>query len=117
MEIGPLHNHRPPAQADQPVTERKAKATPKAPPGDSVELSSEARRSLAAMADAARANYGLGAMPQRDEADIGGDFITDKLSLARQRIESGYYDQPHIRNEIARRLADEVNWISPTESD
>ena len=115
MEIGPLRNYKPPPVADQPVTEQKTKGAEKAQLCDSVELSHDARQKLAEMADAVRVTYGLGEMPPQDEGETGGNLRTDRIFLARQRINQGYYDQPHIRFGIAEKLADEVINLSQTD--
>lgn len=47
-----------------------------------------------------------------DRAEISNEAIDfenrqDRIERARQRIESGYYNSPEVRNEIARRITDD----------
>ncbi len=120
MEIGPVDNWgRPSGPEDdkqrnnQPVTEGESK---KSEPGkDSVEISPTGRR----LAEEA------GQAPQPSDVDSAGateeskteaeveeveqtDVRKQKIEQARQRIESGYYDQPEVKKEIARRITDDL---------
>ncbi|MBU8932750.1 MAG: hypothetical protein KOO62_01970 [candidate division Zixibacteria bacterium] len=117
MEIGPLHNNKPQPPAVAPKPESTTGASEKAQRSDSVELSLDARQKLTQLADTARSQYGLGEMPPRDDADSDGGLRMDKIRQARQRIDQGFYDQPHVRQEIAGKLANEMSKFTPGDSD
>ena len=119
MEIGPLQNHNHwllPSSA-KPTPELNAKAPEKSQHYDSVELSLDGRQRLAQLADTARIRHGLGKMPPRDTAESDGSLRMDKIQQVRLRINKGFYDQPHIRKEIAEKLADEMTKDIPRDSD
>ncbi len=115
MKIGPLHQPKAivegqPAQPTPPEQpEKKAAAR-----SDSVEISAGARERLAVLADEARLRV------ESDEtasptAATGNDadLRQDKIRLARARIRSGYYNQPEIKQDIAAKLADNINETPP----
>ena len=117
MEIGPLHNNQPQALAAASKPEPTPGASENVPRGDSVELSQNALQELSRLADTARSRYGLGEMPPHDEVESDGSLRMDKIRQARQRINQGFYDQPHVRQEIAGKLADEMSKTTPGDSD
>jgi len=45
--------------------------------------------------------------PETREEITGFENRPEKIKQARERIESGYYDSPEVKNEIARRLTDD----------
>ena len=59
MEIGPLHNQKPPPAPEKPAAEPKTEKAKEDTPRDTVELSDNARRMLAEMADEARARVAV----------------------------------------------------------
>jgi anti-sigma28 factor (negative regulator of flagellin synthesis) len=67
-----------------------------APKKDSVEISEEARRKMADLADAAL-------RVDRMQTEAG----SEKLAEVRKRIDSGFYEQAEIRHQIAEGLLGE----------
>jgi len=114
MKIGPLHQPKAivegqPAQSTPPVEPEK-----KAAAADSVEISTGARERLALLADQARLRIDSDdpASPTA-AAENDADLRQDKIRLARARIRSGYYNQPEIKQDIAAKLADNINERPP----
>ncbi len=121
MDIGPLSNGRPVSLPSGKKTDGEKQVTHQPKPTDTVEISDDARRKLAELADAVlRAR---GAEPTR-QAQVGDVRKTegrgmsesrdtdanraDKIEQARRRIETGFYDRPEVKKEIADRLTDEM---------
>ncbi len=121
MEIGPVHNSKPIQPSTSQSSRRKADDpdTPKPSPArtDTVDISEDARRKLAELADRALAEMG-GVDSEFDghvdrngtSAASGGkaEQISERLDEIRRRIESGYYDRADIKGDIADRLSDEM---------
>ena len=110
MKIGPVDNsERPDGPPEdnrrpkpvQPETQQKPRDT------DSVEIS-ESARSMSEQAASERTNDTTSAdhtESSRETSEM--DERADKVERARQRIESGYYDRPDVKADIARRIADD----------
>lgn len=118
MEIGPVQNNQPPQQPSQNSKPQPSVDVVKKEITDQVEISEDARRMLAEMADQAlleEATTGGAEAPVADEAETpeasaaGTDRPNGKLADIRRRIESGFYDQPEIQDRIADRLSDELD--------
>jgi len=109
MEIGPSHRatemvNRP--QASKTVASTDSREEPRS--GDSLQISEAGRRQLAELADrvrAAKATVTEADSGSTEEFDNDG-LRTDRVRLAKARVQSGYYDQPEIREKIAGTLAD-----------
>ena len=115
MEVGPVQNSQP---MQQPLKNSKPQPTvdvTKREISDRVEISEDARRMLAEMADRAlleEAATPAGAAQVTDEAEVqtsAKDRPNDKLAEIRRRIESDYYSQPEIMDRIADRLSDDLD--------
>ncbi|MEA2031491.1 MAG: flagellar biosynthesis anti-sigma factor FlgM [candidate division Zixibacteria bacterium] len=122
MEIGPLHNQKPQVSSVSSATEQKAKENvpSKAQSVDTVELSSDAREKMAQMADSARAKYGLGEMPTNDssvKSENKAGLRMDKIKTAKERVKQGFYDQQHVRQEIADKMMDDIKGFSNGETE
>ena len=110
MKIGPVDNsERPDGPPEdnrrpkpvQPETQQKPRDT------DSVEIS-ESARSMSEQAASERTNDTTSADHTESSREISEmDERADKIEQARQRIESGYYDRPEVKADIARRIADD----------
>lgn len=109
MEIGPLSNE--PSQQrreTQSGTGLGAVRPPQVSPGtivDRAEISGEARARLAELADTELAREKL--EPQAVDSD--GQPDKERLDLVRERIASGYYDDPEVRSKIVDRLIDDLD--------
>jgi hypothetical protein len=122
MEIGPVHNSKPIQPSTSQSSRRKAgdPDTPKPSPArtDTVDISEDARRKLAELADRALAEMGGvdnefdGRIDRNGKSAASGsgkaDQISERLDEVRRRIESGYYDRADIKGDIADRLSDEM---------
>ena len=110
MEIGPLSNDKPIQQQAGPKrieekTGQQAKETV-----DRVEISDDARARLAELADLRLQSHGDDAEPTR-AGDAGPEEESnhDRIAEIRKRIETGFYDQPEIREKIADKLVDDLD--------
>ncbi len=77
---------------------------------DRVEISSDGRARLAELADRGLKTYGTKpeeVLTRPDDA-TGGDQ-NDRITEIRQKIESGFYDRPEIRDQIAKNLTDDLD--------
>jgi anti-sigma28 factor (negative regulator of flagellin synthesis) len=110
MKIGPLDNSgRPAGPPDEnrrptPVQPESRKKTDET---DSVDIS-ESARSMSEQEASERTHDTTSAdntESSRETSEM--DERADKIEQARQRIESGYYDRPDVKAEIARRIADD----------
>ena len=122
MEIGPVNNSKPIQPSTSQSSRRKAgdpdTPIPSLARTDTVDISEDARRKLAELADRALAEMGGvnnefdGRVDRNGKSAVSGsgkaDQNSERLDEIRQRIESGYYDQPEIRGDIADRLSDEM---------
>jgi hypothetical protein len=114
MEIGPVHNSRPiqpsTSQSSRRKTDDPDTPTPSSARTDTVDISEDARRKLAELADRALAEMGGVSNEFDGRVDRNGkaDQISERLDEIRRRIEAGYYDRPEIKGDIADRLSDEM---------
>lgn len=96
---GSYHKQEPAAEARKAES---AETRPEPTAHDTVQLSLDSRRRLAESADSVlltgRADRGIG-----DESKV-----EPRLEIVKRRIESGYYDSPHVREAIADRLMNEM---------
>jgi len=95
-------------QPDQTRKTPKETAPAKQDVTDRVEISLEARARLAELADRELKERSVGSEDRlaRPEEPTGG--ARDRISEIRQKIESGYYDRPEIRDQIIDRLTDDL---------
>lgn len=109
MEIGPLQNSSGNLPESISGVANKENLQTRKNTQDSVFISENAREKLGKLADAALKKYGLGEMPSNMAVEKDSEIRIDKIKLARERIESGYYKQFKIVEQIADKLADEIN--------
>jgi anti-sigma28 factor (negative regulator of flagellin synthesis) len=95
MEIGPVSNQNQiqPRGEREPLRPAPEKERPEL--ADKVEISDDARARLAEMADA------------RLEAEQ--QARREKLAMIRERMETGFYDRPEVKEQIADRLIDDLD--------
>jgi hypothetical protein len=122
MEIGPINNYQPkPVEAIKGIPQGgKTQAT--AQLADTVQISLQARLKLAELADQALqetlktaptmcAVYSLSDL-KKAEADNESSPIANgnktMLEQAQHRIKTGFYNRPEVKEEIAKRLPDEL---------
>ena len=120
MDIGPLSNERP---VKQPASNRTGEKIQKLEgarpqPEDVVEISQDARRKLAQLADAAlrteRKQQPVGGLTEANSQDEKGGPVPNvtkaqNMEQIHQRLRTGFYDQPEVRREIADRLIDDID--------
>jgi hypothetical protein len=107
MKIGTVPPNRP-AQTDETTPMRvKKEAQPKKQAVDTIEVSENARKKLAEAADNARTTLLNGAEGSGAKSlnDLSG---SERITRLRQRVESGYYERPEIKKQIAESLADDI---------
>ena len=116
MEIGPSHRtaemvNRP--QASKTAVSTDSREDPR--PRDAVQISEAGRRQLAELADQARAATATVTEPAENSAEeFNNDGLrADRVRLAKARVQSGYYDQPEIREKIAGTLAENLQEPPP----
>jgi len=117
MEIGPLQNSSGNMPESISGLSQKENLPERKNPQDSVFISENAREKLEKLADAALKKYGLGEMPSSKTVTNDPEIRIDKIKLAKERIESGYYKQFNIVEQIADKLADEINGTIDEEKD
>ena len=112
MKIGSAHDARVAGSGQVlKVPKKKESLSNRPAQTDAVIISDEARAQLARLADETRAGSPV------DPVRLDEDGIRiDRVKLAMERLASGYYSRPEIREEIAGRLADEMLGQTP-ESD
>lgn len=101
MEIGPVSNDKP-VPPDGPGP-RKPQPKGTRPQGivDKIEISDDARARLADLADQER---------KLERANETGEASReDRLDQIRERIRSGYYDQPGVDDVVADRMIDDLD--------
>ena len=108
MEIGPLRNSSENMPENSSVRRESESSAEVDKKKDSVIISENAREKLAKLADAALEKFGLGEMPSIKADNDDSEIRIDKIILAKERIESGYYKQVKIVDQIANKLADEI---------
>jgi hypothetical protein len=123
MEVEPVNNYQP---RPVPATKRTGKGgetRANAQPADTVEISLQARLKLAELADAARREIlpslrrtettAAQRAPQKNEAAKTVDHVTGRrkidLAQVQRRMETGFYNQPEVKEKIAERLAEELS--------
>lgn len=121
MKIGPVDNWGRPSG---PEDEQKRKIQPESgsenPKPESSKDSVEISRSARLMSERVRLSEQLnrtdeaGRAPSRETIERAEgaeldetDVRQDKVEQARKRVESGHYDKPEVRKEIARRITDD----------
>ena len=115
MDIGPVRIPSPAYGARRKGPEIKSATTPEReePPKDRVDISLEARRKLAELAEKARADETLaqGENPEQTEAHLSGNLsgLNRAVSIdeIKQRIDAGYYNRTDVISKIADKLSDE----------
>jgi len=111
MKIGPVDGgDRAASLGDE--SRRRVDVQPKTPrqeePPDSVEISSSAR-ALSGQTPAGEPGEAEEAdVPESPDDQNEMELRRAKLDEAEKRIDSGYYDRPEVRQEIARRITDEL---------
>jgi len=112
MKIGPVDSGERPQRPDN-EERRKIDVNPNEArppdPTDKVEISREAR-SLSENTSAGPDETGEAA--SADDSGTTEDIHDlenrpEKIEQARERIKSGYYDSPEVKEEIARRITDD----------
>jgi len=104
MEIGPVSNQNSPGQGPKkPETEQQVQP-PAIDKSDQVEISLDARKLLAELADQKLKENGrqLDSLAESEEE-------SGRIKAIRDKIESGYYDQPEVRDRIVDRLLDDLD--------
>lgn len=114
MDIGPVDNRRPDHQPIKKSLESKpSEEFQRSPAIDRAEISLEARQKLSELANSARASESE-AQTSRVEGLDGQQRMDDDLKKAgsldqiRERIESGYYERPEVRDQIAGSMSDDI---------
>jgi len=107
MKIGPVSNGLPMRQSERPKAPPPETAPARPDTTDRVEISLDARTRLAELADRELKAHGarVGENPT-SPGDLGG--VKDRIAEIRQKIESGFYDRPEIRDRIVNNLTDDL---------
>lgn len=110
MEIGPLDDTGRPAgppEDDRQPTPVQPESDKRTDETDSGEIS-ESARSISEQEASEGTHDTTSANNSESSCETSEmDERADKIEQAKQRIESGYYDRPDVRAEIARRIADD----------
>ncbi len=98
MEIGPVPEKGLVGSVNRDNKSQAVQENSTAPKKDTVDISDEARRKIADLADASL-------HVDRMQTEAGNE----KLAQVRKRIDSGFYEQPEIKQQIAEGLLDEFD--------
>lgn len=112
MKIGPLDNGNGPLKSEELRKRTPEDAACRNKAGktkDSVEISRNGRH----LSDTARLYVTAGPVKsiEAKESPVtveSNELRNEKIDLARQRIESGFYNDSAVRQEIARRFTDDL---------
>jgi anti-sigma28 factor (negative regulator of flagellin synthesis) len=110
MKIGLLQNELPMRQPDRPKVTSKETTPERQISTDRVEISNDARTKLAELADLGLKAYGTHPEERLARPDDPTGTEKDRISEIRQKIESGFYDRPEIRDQIANNLTDDLTF-------
>ncbi|MFZ5979600.1 MAG: hypothetical protein ACOYVF_03115 [Candidatus Zixiibacteriota bacterium] len=114
MDIGPLKSNGS-VLNDNPEKRKRAVENSPGQLKDTIEISEDARKKLAELADAALLK--TRADEARTEADLpveGGEsgeraeLSKEVIDEIRQRMESGFYDNPDVKGRIVDRIIDDL---------
>ena len=107
MEIGRINNEFPVPLTGDNQQVKKGSTSKAEPRKDGVEISDEARKQLAALADQhLKKMESQGRLPEEPQ-----EKPVDRLGEIRHRMASGFYDSPEMMQEIADRIIDENGLI------
>jgi hypothetical protein len=115
MKIGPIQNGggpSGPSEDERRAAEAASDRNRRPEPQDSVEISPSGR-SLSEQMHAARPADGgapSGTETERDDIETTEEIMDarqERIELARRRAESGYYNNPAVKSETARRITDD----------
>lgn len=102
MKIGPVDSSDQPVRPDESnkrITEAQPEQTSSRKSEDAVQISDDGRR----LSEDAKNVEGESSASGVDDAEIR----QEKVDLARQRLESGYYEKSEVKEKISRRITDE----------
>ena len=106
MKIGPLENRPIGLPIEDPGRQNGAKPTPEEKT-DRIDISTEARAKLEARRPERESEQSLSVTNTTDSSRTPAP-PGDRLDLVRRRIETGFYDSPEVRLQIADRLSKEL---------
>ncbi len=107
MKIGPVDRNNPAPQPNRQAEPTKEKVGKDTPAADRIEVSDDARRRLAELADRARRELLAG--PQEAEAPSQAEELaSDRIARLRQKVASGFYQRPEVIQRVAEHLADDI---------
>ena len=108
MRIGPVDQPDKPLRPEPqrlPPARKRDDLTPAKQPADSLQISAAGRR----LAERSRSrDEGTSGATTDAAARLSEAERQDKIDQVRQRIESGFYDDGEVKEEIARRLAEQT---------
>jgi hypothetical protein len=109
MDIGPVSNQQSGQGAGGPERNQPGTARPEKPdPGltvDRADISTEARARLAELADLELRKEQEGPQP----VEAAGLSQEERMELIKNRVASGYYNDPKVRARIVDRLIDDMD--------
>ena len=119
MKIGPLSNEQKVWAGLQKIESRPEEESIEKRK-DTVEISREARKKLAELADQALRNRSGAEAAAGERAETADKTVTEKekteriltperLAEIRKRIGTGFYDRPEVRDKIIDKLADDID--------
>lgn len=115
MEIGSVTNNGSVVNSDPKKRSRAVENSPQQTK-DTFEISEDARKKLAELADAALLAAGTDEIRVGDEKPVEGGELAERTELSgevideiRRRIESGFYDSPEIKGRIVDRIIDDLD--------
>ncbi len=107
MKIGPVDRNNLVPQPNRQAEPTKDKVGQETQSADRLEVSDDARRRLAELADRARRDLLAG--PLDAEAPSQADELaSDRIARLRQKVASGFYQRPDVIQQVAENLADDI---------
>lgn len=110
MEIGPLSNGLPMPEPDRPKKTAQETSPARQEISDRVEISTDARARLAELADRELKAGGARTEAGPTRSNQNTNDRQTRIDEIREKIESGFYDRPEVRDRIVDRLTDDLGF-------
>jgi len=110
MKIGPLSNSIVFGLPKGNQATEQAELSKSNPKKDQADISKEARAKVAELADQVLLSKNVKSNPSNtDNLNKKDGLNKEKLDIIREKIKTGFYDHPKIKNEIVNKLIDDLN--------
>ncbi|HVP07714.1 MAG TPA: hypothetical protein VMS71_07725 [Candidatus Acidoferrum sp.] len=107
MKIGPVDRNNLVPPSDRQAEPTKEKVGQETPTADRIEVSDDARRRLAELADRARRELLTGPQEAETRSQVE-ELATDRIARLKQKVASGFYQRPEVIQQVAEGLAEDI---------